>query len=119
MWTQFENKVIEIYNKAANSENSKVQYEQNITKDDLGNISIHVQYSGVLRSVQEQICEIYNHIDKEKVLRATELLIRSFNYRNGPALTLPEKFEIYKLTEEINGGYKRKPIKIIPKIEIL
>ena len=56
MRTQFENKVIEIYNKAANSENSKVQYEQNITKDDLGNISIHVQYSGVLRSVQEQIC---------------------------------------------------------------
>lgn len=119
MWTEFENKVIEIYNKAANSDSPKVEYKQSTRRDDLGNIYIDVQYSGILRNVQEQMCEIYNYIDKEKIFRATELLIRSLNYRNGPALTLPDEFEKCKLIEEINGGYKRKPIKIIPKIKIL
>lgn len=118
MWTQFENKVIELYNKAAKSDSPIVEYKQSTRRDDLGNLYIDVEYSGVLRNVQEQICEIYNHIDKEKILRATELLIRSFNYRNGPSLTLPDEFEKCKLIDEINGGYKRKPIKIIPKIEI-
>lgn len=119
MWTQFENKVIELYNKAANSDSPIVEYKQSTRRDDLGNLYIDVEYSGVLRNVQEQICEIYKHIDKEKILRATELLIRSFNYRNGPSLTLPEEFEKCKLIDEINDGYKRKTIKIIPKIEIL
>lgn len=119
MGTKFVNKVIELYNKAANSDNPKVEYKQSTRRDDLGNIYIDVQYSGILRNVQEQMCEIYDHIDKEKILRATELLIRSFNFRNGPALTLPDEFEKCKLIEEINCGYKREPIKIIPKIEIL
>lgn len=119
MWTQFENKVIKLYNKAAKSDSPKVEYKQSTRRDDLGNIYIDVQYSGILRNAQEQMCEIYNYIDKEKIFRATELLIRSFNYRNGPALTLPDEFEKCKLIEEINGGYKRKTIKIIPKIEIL
>lgn len=118
MWSQFENKVIELYNKAAISDSPIVEYKQSTRRDDLGNLYIDVEYSGVLRNVQEQICEIYKHIDKEKVLRATELLIRSFNYRNGPALTLPDEFEKFKLIEEINDDYKRKTIKIIPKIEI-
>ena len=109
MRTQFENKLINLYDKAAKSDSPKVEYKQSTRIDDLGNFYIDVEYSGVLRNVQEQICEIYNHIDKEKVLRATELLIRSFNYRNGPALTLSDEFE----------KCKRKPIKIIPKIEIL
>lgn len=119
MFTEFENKVIEIYNKAASSENAKVEYKQSTRRDDLNNLYIDVEYSGILRNVQEQICEIYNRIEKEKVLRATELLIRSLNYRNGPALTLSDEFEKQNLINEINNCYMRKPIKIIPKIEIL
>lgn len=119
MWTQFENKVIELYNKATKSDSPKVEYKQSTRRDNLGNIYIDVEYSGTLRNLQEQICEIYKHIDKEKILRATELLIRSFNFRNGPALTLPDEFEKCKLIDEINEGYKRKTTKIIPKIEIL
>ena len=118
MQTKFEDDVIEIYNKAALSASPKVEYKASVRRDDLDNLYIDVEYSGILRNVQEQICEIYDRIDKEKILRATELLIRSLNYRNGPALTLPDEFEKQEIINKINDCYMRKPIKLITKIEI-
>ena len=110
MCTDFENKVIEIYNDYDKS-NAIVEYSQKERKDNLGNTYIDVSYSGTLRKVQEQVCKIYNDVDMEKVMRATELLIRTLSYRNGPQLTLPEEFEKIKLVQELNDEYKRKPVK--------
>lgn len=115
----FKNKVIEELNKEVKTSNCKVELEYyDYFVDDLGNYYINTKFSGALRRIQERVCKAFDFISKPKIMRASELVLRSLEINAGPKLTFPEEIELLTRLEEIKESMPKRIEKLHIEVTI-
>ena len=115
----FINKVIEELNKEVKTNNCKVEIEYyDYFVDDLGNYYINTKFSGGLRRIQERVCKAFDSISKLKIMRASELVLRSLKINAGPKLTFPEEIELLTRLEEIKESMPKRIEKLHIEVTI-
>lgn len=115
----FRNKVIEELNKEVKTNNCKVELEYyDYFVDSLGNYYINTKFSGALRRIQERVCKAFDFISKPKIMRASELVLRSLEINAGPKLTFPEEIEFLTRLEEIKESMPKRIEKLHIEVTI-